>query len=81
MRKNYKKQILDYNIVKFSLMVRDDINIFLPIKIPMQVDKNIVLQVNSISDVKKIRKKLKWYIKKMSRKDYGIMNLAAITSI
>ncbi len=28
MRKSYKKQILDYNIQRFSLMVRDDIDYF-----------------------------------------------------
>ncbi len=28
MRKNYEKQILDYNIEKFSPMIRDNINLF-----------------------------------------------------
>ncbi len=28
MREDYKRQILDYNIEKFSLMVRDDIDMF-----------------------------------------------------
>lgn len=32
-RKNYKRQILDYNIKKFSLIVRDNINMFFFIKI------------------------------------------------
>ena len=28
MKNGYKKQILDYNIEKFGLIVRDDINLF-----------------------------------------------------
>ena len=59
MRKKYKKQILDYNIEKFSLMVKDDIDIFVSIKILIQADKNAVLQVNSMNDAKKIREELK----------------------
>ncbi len=33
MRKSYKKQILDYNINKFSLVIRDDIDMFFSDKI------------------------------------------------
>ena len=33
MRKNYKKQILDYNIEKFSLIVKDNIDLFFSSKI------------------------------------------------
>lgn len=40
-------------------MVRDDINIFLSIKILTQVDKNAILQLNFVSDAKKIEGKLK----------------------
>lgn len=38
MRKNYKKQILDYNIKKFSRIIIDDIEIFSSTKILMQND-------------------------------------------
>lgn len=64
MRKGYEKQILDHNIEKFSLIVRDDINIFSSIKILIKVNKNATLQVNSISDIKKTRKDLKWHDRK-----------------
>ncbi len=63
-RKSYKRQILDYNIEKFSLMVKDDINLFSSTKILTQADENVALQVNSVSSAKKIREELKWYIKK-----------------
>lgn len=43
MRKDYKRKILDYNIEKFCLMVRDDIDLFLSTKTLIQVDKNDVL--------------------------------------
>ena len=33
MKKSYKRQILDHNIEKFSLVIKDNINIFLFIKI------------------------------------------------
>ncbi len=59
MRKGYEKQILDYNVEKFSLMVRDDIDLFSSTKILTQVDENAALQVNSVSGAKKIRKELK----------------------
>ena len=70
-KKSYMRQILDYNVEKFSLMVRDDINIFSFTKILTQADKNAILQVNSISDVKKIREELKWYIKRSKQLKLG----------
>lgn len=62
MRKYHGKQNLIHDVVKFSLMIRNDINMFLTIKLSTQVDNNIVLQVNSINDAKKIGKELMWYI-------------------
>lgn len=59
MYKGYDKQILKHKFEKFSLIVKNDIDIFLSTKILMQANKNIVLKVNSISGAKKIRKKLK----------------------
>lgn len=59
MRKNYEKQILNHNIEKFSLMVKDDINMFLFTKILIQANKNGVLQINSISGAKNIGEELK----------------------
>ncbi len=43
MRKGYKKQILDYNVEKFSLMVRDDIDLFSSTEILIQADENAAL--------------------------------------
>ena len=43
MRKNYKRQIFDYNIEKFSLMIKDDINLFSFTKILTQANKNAAL--------------------------------------
>ncbi len=45
-------------------MVRDDRDLFSSTKILTQVNKNAVLQVNFVSDAKKIREELKWYIEK-----------------
>lgn len=59
MRKNYIRQILNHNVEKFSLIVRDDIYIFLSIEIIIQVNKNVILEINSMSDMKKIRGELK----------------------
>ena len=64
MRKGYERQIPNHNIEKFSLMVRDDIDMFSSIEILIQVDKNTILQVNSMNDAKKIKEELKWYIKR-----------------
>ncbi len=71
MRKGYEKQILDYNVKKFSLMVRDDIDLFSSTEILTQVDENAALQVNSVSGAKKIREELKWYIEKSERLRLG----------
>lgn len=62
MKKNYKKQILDPNIKIFSIIVRDNINIFSSTKILTQSEKNVVLQINSMSNAKKIWEELKWHI-------------------
>ncbi len=59
MRKSYKKQILDYNIKKFSLMIKNNINKFSSHEILIQANKNIIMQVNFVDSAKKIREKLK----------------------
>ncbi len=71
MRKGYEKQILDYNVEKFSLMVRDDIDLLSSTEMLTQVDKNAALQVNSVSNAKKIREELMWYIEKSERLKLG----------
>ena len=43
MTKDYEKQILNHNIEKFSLIVRDDISIFFSIETLTEADKNAVL--------------------------------------
>ena len=48
MKKGYEKQILNHNVEKFSLMMKDDINIFSSIEILTKADKNTALQVNFI---------------------------------
>ena len=67
MRKSYEKQILDYNIKKFSLMVRDDIDMFSSTKILTEANKNAELQVNSVSGAKSITEDLKWHVRKDKR--------------
>lgn len=64
MRKSYKKLILNNNIKKFSLIIKDNINMFLSIKIPTQANKNTVLQINFLNNAKKIKKVLKQHIEK-----------------
>ncbi len=76
MRKGYEKQILDYNVEKFSLMVTNDIDLFSSTKILIQADKNTALQVNSVSGAKKIREELKWYIEKSERLRLGYSRLS-----
>lgn len=68
MRKGYEKQILDHNVEKFSLIVRDDIVMFSSTKTFTEADKNATLQVNSVSGAKKITKDLKWLIEKDEHK-------------
>ena len=43
MRKGYEKQILDHNVEKFGLMVRDDIDMFSSTEILTKADKNTAL--------------------------------------
>ena len=64
MRKDDKIQILDHSIEKFNLIVRDDTDMFLFTKILIQVNKNDVLQVDSMSSAKKIAEELNWYIER-----------------
>ena len=59
MRTDYKKQILDLNIEKFSLIVKDNIDMFSSTKTLTKADKNVTLQVNSISGAKNIIEHLK----------------------
>ena len=58
MRKSYEKDILDHNIEKFCLIVKDEIDIFLSTKILTQVNKNFILQINSVNNTKKIKEDL-----------------------
>ena len=58
-RKSYKRQILDSNIEKFSLMIRNDIDLFFSTKILIHVNKNAGLQINSSSITKRIKEELK----------------------
>lgn len=55
-RKDYEKRILDCNVNKFSLIIKDDMNIFVSIKIIILANKNVILQINSISGIKKLHK-------------------------
>ena len=64
MKIDYKKEILNHNIEKFSLRVKDDIDMFLSNKILTQANKSAVLYFNSVNDTKKIRKDLKGHIKR-----------------
>ena len=64
MKKGYEKQILDHNVEKFSLMVRDDIDMFSSTETLTEVDKNAALQVNSVSGAKSITEDLKWHVEK-----------------
>ena len=59
MRKSYEKQILDHKVEKFSLMIRDDIDMFSSTETLTESDKNAALQVNSVSGAKKITEDLK----------------------
>ena len=43
MRKGYEKQILDHNVEKFSLIVRDDKDIFSFTEILIKANKNVAL--------------------------------------
>lgn len=63
-KKGYKKQILDYNIKKFSLIVKANLNMFFSIKILTQAKQNAALQVNSVSSAKKIIEDWNWQLEK-----------------
>lgn len=43
MRKSYEKQILDHNIRKFNLIIRDNIDMFSSIEVLTEVNKNATL--------------------------------------
>ena len=43
MKKGYEKQILNHNVEKFSLMVRDNINMFSFTKTLTETNKNAAL--------------------------------------
>ncbi len=45
-------------------MTKNDIDLFSFIKILIQVNINVILKVNSVNNAKKIKKELKWHIKK-----------------
>lgn len=64
MKKGYKRQILNHNFEKFSIIIRDDINMFSSTEILIQANQNTKLQVNSVSSTKKIRKKSQWNIER-----------------
>lgn len=66
-KKDYKKQILDHNIKKFNLKVKNNIDMFFSTKKLAQTKKNSVLQVNSVRDVKKMGRELKQHIEKNER--------------
>lgn len=63
-RKNYKRQIIDHNVEKFSLMIKHNIDIFPFIKILINVNHNNILQINSMSSANKIGEEIKQHIKK-----------------
>lgn len=54
MRKGYEKQILDYNVEKFNMIVTADLDMFSSMEILTQADQDVSLHINSISGVKKI---------------------------
>ena len=67
-KKGYEKQILDHNVEKFSLIVKDDIDMFSSTKTLTKANKNAVLQVDSVSSTKSIIEDLKWHVEKDKRK-------------
>ena len=61
MSKGYEKHILDYNVEKFSLVVRANLHMFASTKTLTQVNQNAKLQVNLVSGAKKIMEDVKWH--------------------
>lgn len=68
MRKSYKKQILDNNVEKFSLIKIVDSDMFSFTKILIWANQNVKLQINFLSKAKKIMEDLKQYLKKNERR-------------
>lgn len=64
MRKSYKKQILDYNVKKFSLIIKVALNMFFFAEILTQANQNAKLQVNLVNNIKKIIEDLKQHFGK-----------------
>lgn len=56
MKKGYKKQILNHNVEKFSLMIKANLNIVFSVKTLIQADQNAALQINPVSNAKKLLK-------------------------
>lgn len=68
MRKDYEKQILDHNIVKFNLMVRAYLSMFFSAKILTQANQNAELQINLVGETTKIMKDLNSILGKINIK-------------
>lgn len=62
MIKSYKNQILNHNVEKFSLIIRDDRYMLSFIKTLIEANKNAALQINCVNDAKKITKDFKYYV-------------------
>lgn len=62
--KAYKKQFLDFNIEKLSLIIRINLNLFFFVQILIHTNQNTVLQINLVNIVKKIMKNLEQHSKK-----------------
>lgn len=65
--KSYKKQILNHNVEKFSLMIKANLNMFASAKILIWANQNAELQINSVSSRKKNIKDLKQHFGKDER--------------
>lgn len=66
MKKSYKKQILNHNVEKFSLRVKDNIDIFSSTKTLAEANKNAILNINSVIGAKSITEDLNSMLKKIS---------------
>lgn len=67
MRTDYHKQIFNHNVEKFSLIVKNDIDIFSSTEILTEAKKITALQVNSVNSAKSITEDLKWDVGKDER--------------